>query len=167
MDSCNGCRCSRSDASPSTVVMLWPSTCAANIRQERTAAPSTITVQAPHTPCSQPTWVPASKRSWRRKSFSSNRDSTLRRYGVPFTVTVISCRSALTARPFVRSRQRPNRQDAGDMTLIVLAGVDAAAGIDGALHERGGFGDFALADLSADQRVARLVGVHRSLARIA
>ena len=37
------------------------------------------------------------------------------------------------------------------MALILLAGMDAAARIDGALHQRGGFGDFALADLFADQ----------------
>ena len=43
------------------------------------------------------------------------------------------------------------RSDTGDMALILLAGMDAAARIDGALHQRGGFGDFALADLFADQ----------------
>ena len=32
----------------------------ANIRHDRTGRPSTSTVQAPHTPCSQPTWVPVS-----------------------------------------------------------------------------------------------------------
>src|SRR3984885_4855583 len=147
--------------------MLRPSVCAANIRHERTAAPSTITVQAPHTPCSQPTWVPASNRSWRRKSLSSSRDSTLRRYSVPFTVTLISCRSTLTAGSFVRGRQCARGQNAGDMALIIFAGVDAAARIDGALHQRGGFGDFTFAELFADQRRARLVSIHRPVAGIA
>ena len=44
--------------SPSTVSTRQPSACTANIRQERTLSPSTSTVQAPQTPCSQPTWVP-------------------------------------------------------------------------------------------------------------
>ena len=50
----------------------------ANIRQERTDSPSMRIVQAPHIPCSQPTWVPVSSRSWRRKSLSSKRGSTVR-----------------------------------------------------------------------------------------
>ena len=65
------------------------------------ATPSNSTVQAPQTPCSQPTWVPASKRSWRRKSLSSNRASDLRRYGVPFTVTLMSWLSVAMPRPLV------------------------------------------------------------------
>ena len=45
-------------ASPSTVVSERPSACTASIRHARTGSPSSCTVQAPHTPCSQPTWVP-------------------------------------------------------------------------------------------------------------
>ena len=45
-------------ARPSTVTIDAPSTCAANNKHERTARPSTSMVQAPHIPCSQPTWVP-------------------------------------------------------------------------------------------------------------
>src|SRR6266516_5914243 len=52
--------------SPSTVVIAAPSAVTASSRQERTATPSSRTVQAPQTPCSQPTWVPVSRRSWRR-----------------------------------------------------------------------------------------------------
>ena len=39
---------------------LAPSHCTASIRQPRTITPSTRTVQAPQTPCSQPTWLPVS-----------------------------------------------------------------------------------------------------------
>ena len=39
-----------------------PSACTANIRQARTGSSSTSTVQAPQTPCSQPTCVPVSSR---------------------------------------------------------------------------------------------------------
>ena len=35
-----------------------PEACTAKVRQERPALPSISTVQAPQTPCSQPTWVP-------------------------------------------------------------------------------------------------------------
>ena len=42
----------------------------------RTATPSSRTVQAPQTPCSQPTCVPVSPSRWRRKSVSSSRGST-------------------------------------------------------------------------------------------
>src|SRR5271154_261067 len=51
---CNGCSF-LIEPSESTVVTSKPSACTANIKQERTAEPSTITVQAPQTPCSQPT----------------------------------------------------------------------------------------------------------------
>ncbi len=43
---------------PSIVVTSPPSTVTAKSRHERTASPSSSTVQAPQTPCSQPTWVP-------------------------------------------------------------------------------------------------------------
>ena len=48
----------------------------ANIRQERTALPSMITVQAPQTPCSQPICVPVSPHSSRMVSTSVRRGST-------------------------------------------------------------------------------------------
>ena len=56
---CSGCRVSPS-ARPSTVTTSLPSACTASIRQERTGSPSTSTVHAPHTPCSQPRCVPVS-----------------------------------------------------------------------------------------------------------
>ena len=65
-------------ASPSMVVMSAPSACTASIRQERAGWPSTSTVHAPQTPCSQPTWVPVSPISCRRKSLNRLRGSTTR-----------------------------------------------------------------------------------------
>ena len=56
--------------SPSTVVTSRPCAWTANIRHERTGSPSTRTVHAPQTPCSQPTCVPVKPRSWRRKSLN-------------------------------------------------------------------------------------------------
>src|SRR4029453_9934683 len=72
---------------PSIVVTSLPAACTANIKQARTAAPSTRTVQAPQTPCSQPRWVPVSRSSSRRKSARVRRGSTLASRGSPFTVS--------------------------------------------------------------------------------
>src|ERR1700734_3308728 len=147
--------------------MLWPSACAASIRQERTATPSKITVQAPHTPCSQPTWVPASRRSWRRKSLSSMRDSTRRRCCAPFTVTVTSCMSEATLRSLVCFGERALGQYAGEMPLEFFTGMDAAARIDGALNQFARFVDLRRADRPADERDAGVFGQDRLVAGVA
>ena len=55
---CTGLIASGSLPMPSTVVISWACAVTANIRQERIGWPSTSTVHAPQTPCSQPTWVP-------------------------------------------------------------------------------------------------------------
>ena len=89
----------RGPARPSTVVSSWPSACTASIRHERTGSPSTSTVQAPQTPCSQPTWVPVRPRSWRRKSASDVR----------------------TRRPCVRSGCRSrSRRSIGVASMVIL-----------------------------------------------
>src|ERR1700733_5276173 len=147
--------------------MLWPSACAESIRQERTATPSKITVQAPHTPCSQPTCVPASRRSWRRKSLSSIRDSTVRRCCVPFTVTVTSCMSVATLRSRVRLGERALRQHTSEMPLEFLAGVDAAARIDGALNQFTRLIDLRRVKRPADKRQAGVFGQDRFVASVA
>src|SRR5438552_3847379 len=72
---------------PSIVVTAAPSHWAASSRQARALQPSTRTVQAPHTPCSQPTWVPVRPRSSRRKSLSARRASTSRSTASPLTVS--------------------------------------------------------------------------------
>src|SRR5580692_4494541 len=140
-----GCSSPLSAASPSTVESSWPLACTANIRQERTATPSTSIVHAPQTPCSQPTWVPASSNSWRRKSESSVRDSTLLRYAVPLTDSSMSCRSGCMADPLMRRADGAADQDAGDMALVIGTSVDVARRRDRVLH------------LGCD-RVDRLVG---------
>ena len=73
--------------SPRSVVTSAPSACTANIRHDRTASPSTSTVHAPHTPCSQPRCVPVSAQSSRRKSASVLRASTAPRCRSPLTVS--------------------------------------------------------------------------------
>ena len=71
-------------ASASTVRIAAPSTCTASMRQDRAGTPSICTVQAPHTPCSQPTCVPVAPSTWRRKSDSSSRGSAAPLTGRPF-----------------------------------------------------------------------------------
>src|SRR5262249_46945670 len=73
-------------ATPSMVVMAYPSACTANIRQERAGAPSMSTVQAPHTPCSQPAWAPVSNKRSRRQSSRLMRGSTSTVRVSPLTV---------------------------------------------------------------------------------
>jgi len=53
------------------VSTLQPFACTASIRQPRTISPLTLTVHAPHTPCSQPICEPVRPSSSRRKSTSA------------------------------------------------------------------------------------------------
>ena len=86
-------------ASPSMVVISAPSACPANIRHERAGSPSTSTVHAPHTPCSQPRWVPVSPTSSRITSLNVRRASTVTCCAVPLTVKP----TLMTLPPAVRS----------------------------------------------------------------
>ena len=63
---------------PSIVSTRQPSACTASIRQPRTISPSTRSVQAPHTPCSQPMCEPVRPSSSRRKSTRCWRAATRR-----------------------------------------------------------------------------------------
>jgi hypothetical protein len=56
------------------------------MQHDLTGCPSKITEQAPQTPCSQPTWVPVSAKSSRKKSTNVVLGSTSRWWGVPLTV---------------------------------------------------------------------------------
>ena len=87
---CTGLIASGSLPMPSTVVIAWACADTANIRHERIGWPSTSTVQAPHTPCSQPTCVPVRARSWRRKSDSSRRAGARAERTTPLTRTRMS-----------------------------------------------------------------------------
>src|SRR5215475_12927578 len=73
-------------ATPSMVVMAYPSACTASIRQERAGTPSMSTVQAPHTPCSQPACAPVSNKRSRRQSSRLMRGSTSTVRVSPLTV---------------------------------------------------------------------------------
>src|SRR5262245_10604165 len=97
-----------------------PFTCTANIRQARTDRPSTSTVQAPQTPCSQPTCVPVKPNSCRRKSARLMRASTVASTRRPLIVTAMACLSAMGA------LQGPVRQYSDEM-LTVTGGVVAIA----------------------------------------
>ena len=78
----------------------------ASIRHARTGSPSSRTVHAPQTPCSQPTCVPVSSRSPRRKSASVVRGSTTAVRRSPLTVTVIAA-SVMSLRALDRGGQGP------------------------------------------------------------
>src|SRR5579859_3477513 len=85
---CTGCS-SPPCASPSIVVTVEPSACAASTVQLFTAWPSTITVHAPHSEVSQPTCVPVRLSTSRRYCTSSKRGSISLWCVTPFTVMLI------------------------------------------------------------------------------
>ncbi len=85
------------------VSTLAPSSEAASTRQPRTILPSTRTVQAPHTPCSQPVCEPIRPRSRRRKSIRCRRASTRRATRSPLTVSEMSTCGAHAARASSRA----------------------------------------------------------------
>ena len=69
------------------------------------------TVQAPHTPCSQPTWVPVAPSWWRRKSVSSMRGSASPATARPLSVKRTGCRRPALRRGIAappRTRSRPS-----------------------------------------------------------
>src|SRR5207244_3170501 len=96
-------------------------------RQPRIGLPSTRTVQAPHTPCSQPTCDPVSSSSYRRKSTRLWRGSTSRATRAPLTV-----RTTFTAGPPSRGTpdgtrgERAARGRGDDLAGLERSGVDAA-----------------------------------------
>src|ERR1700704_3812166 len=99
------------------VVMRLPASIAASVMQARTRRPSTCTVQAPHSPRSQPFFVPVSPNSSRKASSSVVRGSTAIVRGSPLTVRFTaggSMRGLLTSVPPGGSRSwRPPSCDVG------------------------------------------------------
>src|SRR5579872_4240457 len=79
-------------ASPSTVTTLRPSAHTASWLHEYTFLPSSSTVQAPHSPRSQPIFEPVSPRWSRSTSASVQRSSTSILCAVPLTVTLMAVR---------------------------------------------------------------------------
>src|SRR5437660_3573399 len=163
-----------SRAKPSTVVTAAPSAWTASIKQARTLWPSTSTVQAPHTPCSQPMWVPVSPRSSRRKSTRSRRGSTVSWYAIPLTFISISrmfvsrARLAISpplpAGPLPGLPHRSNRQNAGDVTPVVSRRLGVVARGDRLLHRAGRRPQCVLGDTRALQDPLRLPHAERGAA---
>ena len=127
--------------SPSTVSTSAPSACTARVRQDRALSPSRRTVHAPHTPCSQPTWVPVRPRSSRRKSARRRRGSTSRSKRVPFTVTRMVLPPAHAARsgaPRAASLpraprgglERPPGEHLDEMAPEIGRGMEVVVGLD-------------------------------------
>ena len=132
---------------PSMVVIVVPVACTASIRHDRTGSPSRSTVHAPHTPCSQPRWVPVRPRSSRRKSASVLRASaTASRALAPLTVTSTSqtCRSSpRPARSARRLGRAPGARSTpatcavcGRRVQVADAGLEPAAAASAAAGER-------------------------------
>src|SRR6478736_924193 len=141
---CTGLIRPASGARPSTVVITWSWAVTANIRHERIGWPSTRTVQAPHTPCSQPTWVPVSSRSWRRKSERRRRAGTAAVRRTPLTETVTSWGVSLVVSVMAGScavgglGEGAAGQLRNEHAAVVGTGVDVALGLDVLAHRLGG-----------------------------
>src|SRR5439155_4713474 len=106
----------------------------------RTARPSSSTVHAPHTPCSQPRCVPVSSSVWRRKSASVRRTGTSASRRAPFTVRLIA-RDAL-----MRFLEGAPREHGGELPAIggrdvhVFHAVQLAAGFARVAEQAGARG---------------------------
>jgi len=129
--SCSGCSASPR-ASPSMVTTSCPATSRTATRHERTASPSTRTVQAPQVPSPQPYFVPVSPRSARRTQSSVRPPSTssatgrpLRRKRMVSLMAVTSVGSspaaiAPSARVGVNHGRPPPAQPAGAQSLDAM-----------------------------------------------
>ena len=94
------------------------------MRQERAGSPSTSTVHAPQTPCSQPRCVPVSRRSSRRKSASVLRASPRRsKAGRSRSSRCADARSCHAPRSRDSLRQRPSHEDGGHRAPVRATGV--------------------------------------------
>src|SRR5512135_1131996 len=91
------------------VVIDFPSTAPTSVEQERVSAPSTWTVQAPHSPRPHPNLVPVSPSSSRRTQSSGISRGTSTSWTVPFTLSLIIGTSVGT-----QSRQERRREGAGN-----------------------------------------------------
>src|ERR1700737_446020 len=72
------------------VVMFFPEACETGVEQDRIAAPSACTVQAPHKPAPHPNFVPVSSSVSRRTQSKGVSGETLTFFSLPFTRSVTS-----------------------------------------------------------------------------
>ena len=76
-------------AMPSTVLTRWPAQASPSTRQDNTGVRSSNTVQVPHSPSSQPCFVPVSPRSSRSTSSSVLCGANATSTGSPFSSSAI------------------------------------------------------------------------------
>src|SRR6267154_251105 len=119
---CSGCS-ALPFASPSTVRIGLPCACTANIRQERTASPPTITVQAPQTPCSQPICVPVRPQSSRMASTRVLRGSTRTAWSRPLMRSLRSTLSVMLHQSLASSLRQLVAELGSNQILDLLAGA--------------------------------------------
>src|SRR5262249_111335 len=148
---------------PSIVTISTPSACAASIRQERTATPSTITVQAPHTPCSQPTCVPVSFSSRRRQSARLVRGSRFTSTRSPFTMNLVTM-LVMRVPSFRRATQRPLDQRFQQRATVGSRRVNVIVDLEIIRAERGPAGNRRIVHLISSQSGFALVQPHRRTA---
>ena len=118
---CIGCSVPSAAARPSIVVTTAPWACTASRLQLLVAWPAMCTVQAPHCPVSQPTWVPVKRSVSRMKLTSSVCGSTSRVTDSPLTVSVI-CRP-MRVSPRVGDGRYSQRSAWRDTLMLGITGA--------------------------------------------
>ena len=110
--------------------MRRASACTASIRQARAGAPSIWIVQAPQTPCSQPTCVPVAPSSWRRKSVSSMRGSASASTARPLSVKRTRCAGRRSVAALARLLDRGAAHAADEVAAVACGGMQVVARVE-------------------------------------
>src|SRR5262249_4908719 len=146
------------------VVISASPTWTANIRHERTGAPSSRTVQAPQTPCSQPTCTPVKPTLWRRKSDSSVRVCATPVWACPFTLMSSVMTSVDMAALNARGGRQGRVEQRGQQDAAIAEGIVVIARDLDRLDSRpGSLFKYQVGRLCAAQRLFRLRQAQRNV----
>src|SRR5437868_6246337 len=154
-------------ASPSIVRTSRPSACPASIRHEFTSLPSTITVQAPQSPTSQPSLAPVRLKLSRRslRSVVSDGTDAVRCSPLTFMLTVtinlpfLGC-LALLLREVPRPFERALREHGDEVAAILRRRAHVVNRLRVAGGEAAGFRHRIRRDLLAREELLRASGAN-------
>src|SRR5437868_3183243 len=135
------------------VVTALPATCETGVEQERVDAPSTCTVQAPHSPAPQPNFVPVSC-SVSRKTQSrgvSGATFTVRSFPLTRKLMLAILPQSLWTKPIIVA-ETPKKRNDGDQLALPCSGVLRAL--------RAAFASLALKALPRDAKLAVKKSAH-------
>ena len=145
---------------PSIVSTRQPSAWAASIRQPRTSAPSTRTVHAPHTPCSQPTCEPVSS-----QLVAEEVDEVLARLDLARDRRAVDGQRDLHARASTSRLTTRASSTRGQVPAQGRGAVDVAGRIEVGVERAPRRGERAGVGAPAGQRGLGAAGAHRAACR--